>query len=226
MTPTSRQISENVVVLQLRLGMNNKDLADAIGMGRMSIGHRITGRTEWKAYEVDAVARALGVTPQELMTTIPDFQEWERRRSAAATHPAVRAAGGTSGGPRFLVAPDQDFAGLTPPSRLAKPTSDIMSDRVWLALLLILESALADLLRLCRNGHESPLPHTHTIAHRHTPGSSEFAPPVRLERLTTRNRTAIPRTCRLTTDPQHTADRRPRLAPVPRRAHVQHRRSL
>lgn len=107
MTPTSRQISENVVVLLLRNGMTNKDLADAIGMNRVSIGNRITGKTEWKAYEVDAVARALKVTTQELMGRLPDFKEWDRRNTA----PAPVAA---TGGPRYLVMPEGPGDG-TPP---------------------------------------------------------------------------------------------------------------
>lgn len=124
MSPTSRQISENVVVLLHRLALNQTDLARRTGMSRMVLSQRINGRNEWRADEIDALASALGVSAQELMTTLPDLKEWDRRREQPAPEVGVRAAGE----PRFLVMPDQDFAGLTPPSRLAKPTSDIMSD--------------------------------------------------------------------------------------------------
>lgn len=126
MTPATRQISENVVVLMHRLGINNKELADEIGMSRVPLGNRILGETEWRAYEVDAVARALGVTPTELMSTIPTFKEWDRRRAEATTEIGIRA----TGGPRFLVMPEEAFDYLTPPSRLGKPASDIMSDYI------------------------------------------------------------------------------------------------
>jgi transcriptional regulator with XRE-family HTH domain len=108
---TQRQISENVETLLRRAGKRQEDLAEALHLNRVSVSQRITGRTVWRADELDGIAAFFDVTVVELVSRIPDFQEWDRRRKPAAVS-----------GPRFFVMPEASSDGtppLTPLSRLA-----------------------------------------------------------------------------------------------------------
>lgn len=217
MTPTSRQISENVVVLLLRIGMSNKDLGDAIGMNRVSIGNRILGKTEWKAYEVDAVARALLVSPDELMGRIPDFKEWDRRRSTPALRPA--AAGGT--GPRFLVMPEADLS--TPPSRLGPESHKVTLRQLVRVLRRLLVLVLGSAVR---HLDDTALPHAPAVCEAYAARSHHVATPVRVHRLATRHRSRVPLRCGLSAHAERRADGLPRRATVSRGRDVQDRCAL
>lgn len=219
MSPTARQISENVVVLMHRMGINNSELAAAIGINRMPLGHRITGRTEWRAEEIERVAQYLRVTPTELMNTIPPYKEWERRTS----QPRARVA---APGPRFLTTPEAPD-GLSPSRGLLNPVqnaaSDIMSVVRFLAALLglrLLPSARAN--TTTSHIHRMPFPHTAQRLNTQLRRRGErLTPPVRRQSLTTSYSSHVPLTRSLTRNAQHSADLRPRTAVLTRRSNVQ-----
>lgn len=108
MSTTSRRISENATVLMHRLDLFQTDLAARVGMARMTLSQRLGGRSEWKANEIEAVAEVLHVSVIELVGTIPDVEEWDRRRTSKSD-PSAAASG-----PRFLVMPDDLYDGVTP----------------------------------------------------------------------------------------------------------------
>lgn len=76
MTPFDRQVSENVLVLMHRANVSQTALAERLGIGRMSLGQRLKGRTAWRAEDVAQLAELFYVTNDEITGTLPTYREW------------------------------------------------------------------------------------------------------------------------------------------------------
>lgn len=208
MTPTARQIAENVAVLLVRTDMTNKDLGRILGISPQSVGQRLRGRIEWRAAELDVLARALHVTPSELMGRLPDFKEWDRR--TAAPGPIAAA------GPRYLVMPEAEFDGFAAPLSRSPEMSIIGTLLALLATLLRNPDAL-----------RRALPDAPQLPNLQQPRRTERLPrDVRTTSLPAAHRTGVTLTRGLTRHSKRPADHRPGRAPVACSRHQQHRRSL
>lgn len=214
---TQEQVSENVETLLRRLGMEKQELADAIHIHRVSVSHRLTGRTSWRTEELDALARVLSVTVAELVGTIPGPAEWQRRRE-----PAAIPAGP---GPRFLVGIDP-YDGLN----YAKPL-DITGTDCRLSALdeQPALATCAPLPVLVRTGHNDPR------AIPHAPHGVDLDPArlcqrvpglVARQRGATTQRPHVTTVSRLPTHAQRRRDLAPRRTARACRRHVLDRRTL
>lgn len=94
-------IAENVATLLHRAQMSQRGLATVTGLAHSTISHKMTGRTDWTVRDLTVIANALSVSPTELLGTLPDRDEWDRRRGTRRTPAAA--------GPRFLVMPEVEF---------------------------------------------------------------------------------------------------------------------
>ena len=73
MTTSYGEQLEAALALQIKVelverGMNQKDLAEAVGVGRPAMNHYMTGKRSMPMPTFIAVAGALGLSPRELMT--------------------------------------------------------------------------------------------------------------------------------------------------------------
>ena len=72
----SRQVRENITMLLFRMNWRQNDLARATGMTKSKISRKMAGDAEWTVPEIEAIARALGVLPGEMLGEIPEYNEW------------------------------------------------------------------------------------------------------------------------------------------------------
>jgi DNA-binding Xre family transcriptional regulator len=65
--PTQKRISSNIIKLLTDREMTRAELADRIGFSSAAlVTQRLTGRSEWKPQQLEAVAEALGVEVGDL----------------------------------------------------------------------------------------------------------------------------------------------------------------
>ncbi len=60
------QVAENIRAEAGRRGVNQSDIARALGIAQAAISERWRGRREWRLNEIEAVARLLGTTTSTL----------------------------------------------------------------------------------------------------------------------------------------------------------------
>lgn len=207
---TQDVISENINTLMLRARLTQTDLAALTGIGRVTIGQRISGRNKWRADELDVMADVLDVTVAELVSTIPDRQEWDRRRNPAQA---------VAPGPRYFVMPEDLGDGTPPLSNLSPDVHYRIFVRTWVALL-------AAVLRLARQNDVAGLPHAALLPDDHAADAHQIATPVTGVRIPTTHCAGVPLPSRLPRDAQRLADHGPRRSAVTSRRHVQNSRRL
>lgn len=78
----NRRVSENLTTMLFRMGWQQKDLAPALGITPTTIGRKLKGRNDWTIPEIERAAPTLYLSVGELLTELPDWEEWRARRDS------------------------------------------------------------------------------------------------------------------------------------------------
>ncbi|WP_366914090.1 helix-turn-helix transcriptional regulator [Nocardioides sp.] len=105
--------------------MTQRDICRAVGIADSTLSQKMKGKADWAIRDLEAVSRVLHVSVPELVGTLPDRSEWERRRPA--TEPVLAAPG-----PRFLLGPDLDRDASNPLILSGiQPDTDCRLSAIW-----------------------------------------------------------------------------------------------
>ncbi|WP_415004161.1 helix-turn-helix domain-containing protein [Aeromicrobium sp.] len=76
-------MSENIATILFRLHWSQRDLAISTGINRSTLSRKMGGAGEWSLSEVEDIAAATFVTPNELIGDLPSYEVWAARMTEA-----------------------------------------------------------------------------------------------------------------------------------------------
>ncbi|MGV4289235.1 helix-turn-helix domain-containing protein [Trueperella pyogenes] len=75
-------VAENIRALAARRGMNQSEVARAIGLNQGAVNQRWNGKRQWQLEDIARVADVLGTTPWALCQPTPEYEESQSKRLA------------------------------------------------------------------------------------------------------------------------------------------------